>query len=319
MFVGHNEGEVGVTKAISRRGVEWPTVALLVGFFAAWGAVVGLHRHIPWPLQFVALVYLGGLWLSIGHELLHGHPTRWNAVNTTVGTPPLSLWIPFARYKTLHVKHHHSDLTDPIDDPESSYIDPEVWNRASPMRRRYMLFLRTTVGRFTIGVPRAIVRFWARDVHTMRTDAAVRRQWAVHLVVAVVLCWWLFGVVGVSPWVYVFGFVLGGAACSNLRSFAEHCAVPTGTRSAVVKAGPVLSLLFLNINLHHTHHELPDVVWYRIPAEHRAMGSDDIAREGAGFYSSYFQVLRTYLVTPFCQPDHPSSPGARPFGTRGIT
>jgi len=308
-----------VSETSSRRGVEWPTVALLLGFFTVWGAIVGWHRSIPWPVQFVVLVYLGGLWLSIGHELLHGHPTPWNRVNTVVGFPPLSLWIPFARYKTLHVKHHRSDLTDPFDDPESSYIDPVVWEHAGALRRRYMLFLRTTVGRFTIGVPRAIARFWMRDLRAMRADHALRRQWAVHIVAAVAFGWWLFGVVGVSAWVYVFSFVLGGAACSNLRSFAEHCAVPTGTRSAVVKAGPVLSLLFLNINLHHTHHELPDVVWYRIPAEHRAMGSDDIARAGAGYYSSYFEVLRTYFVTPFCQPDHPGSPGARPYGARGIT
>jgi fatty acid desaturase len=118
--------------------------------------------------------------------------------------------------------------------------------------------------------------------------------------------------------VYVFGFLLCGAACSSLRSFDEHCAVPQGTRSAVVKAGPVLSLLFLNINLHHTHHAEPDVAWYGIPALHREMGSDAIAAEGAGLYRSYWEVLRTYFVTPFCQPDHPLSPGARPYGSRGI-
>ena len=307
-----------MSKASSRRRVEWPTVALLIGFYAAWGALVGWHQQIPWPVQLLVLVYLGGLWLSIGHELLHGHPTPWNWVNTVVGFPPLSFWIPFGRYKTLHIKHHQSNLTDPFDDPESTYISPDDWRTIGAMRRRYLLLLRTTPGRLTIGVPRSIVRFWIRDIRLMRTDRAIRRQWAVHIVAAVAFGWWLFGVVGMSPWVYGFGFVLGGAACSSLRSFVEHCAVPDGTRSAVVKAGPATSLLFLNINLHHTHHALPDVVWYRIPAEHRAMGSDDIAREGAGFYASYFEVLRAYFTTPFCQPDHPRSPGARPYGARGI-
>ena len=79
----------------------------------------------------------------------------------------------------------------------------------------------------------------------------------------------------------LFGFVFGGAACSLLRSFVEHCAVTDGTRSAVVKAGPVFSLLFLNINLHHTHPALPDVAWYAIPTAHREMGSDAIAAEAA--------------------------------------
>jgi fatty acid desaturase len=180
-----------------------------------------------------------------------------------------------------------------------------------------MLFLRTTPGRFTLGVPRTVLRFWWRDLTHMR-DASVRKAWAVHLPLAVALGWWLFAVVHVNPWVYLFGFVFGGAACSVMRSFVEHCAVPEGTRSAVVLAGPVVSLLFLNINLHHTHHAEPDVEWYRIPAIHREMGSEAIAAEGAGLYKSYFEVLRTYFFTPFCQPDHPLSPGARPYGSRGL-
>jgi fatty acid desaturase len=302
----------------TRTTIEWPTVVVIVGFYAAWLGVVLGHDHIPWPAQVVVLVYLGGLSLSIGHEVLHGHPTRWNWVNSAIGYVPLSLWIPFGRYRESHVQHHRSDLTDPFDDPESTYFTPEAWQAASPLRRRYMLFLRTTPGRFSIGVPRMALRFWARDMRHLG-DPKVRNPWLIHLVLAVPFAWWLFWVVGMNPSVYLFAFVFGGAACSSLRSFVEHCAVPSGTRSAVVKAGPVLSLLFLNINLHHTHHALPDVAWYGIPAVHRDMGSDEIAAEGAGLYRSYFEVLRTYFFTPFCQPDHPGSPGARPYGSRGLT
>jgi fatty acid desaturase len=292
-------------------------VLVLIGFGLAYLAVVLFHSSIPWPVQLVLLAYLGGLSLSIGHELLHGHPTRWNLVNSAIGYIPFSLWIPFGRYKASHIQHHRSDLTDPFDDPESNYLAPERWQHMSMLRRRWVLFLRTTPGRFTIGVPRLILRFWLREVRHLG-DRAVYVPWLIHLALVVPFAWWLFGVVGMNPWVYVFGFVLGGAACSALRSFVEHCAVPQGTRSAVVKAGPVLSLLFLNINLHHTHHAEPDVAWYGIPAIHREMGSDAIAAEGAGYYRSYFEVLRTYFFTPFCQPDHPLSPGARPYGSRGI-
>ena len=305
-------------KTTDQRSVEWPTVLLLVVFFAIYFGIVLGHRHIPWPVQFVVLVYLGGLSLSLGHELLHGHPTRWGWLNTAIGTVPLSLWIPFGRYKASHIQHHRSNLTDPFDDPESTYFAPPRWEAATGLQRRYMLLLRTTPGRFTVGVPRTVLRFWWRDLHHVR-DPQVWRSWLVHLPLAALYGWWLFGVVHFSPWVYVFGFVLGGVACSALRSFVEHCAVPNGTRSAVVLGGPLVSLLFLNINLHHTHHAQPDVEWYRIPAVHREMGSNEIAAEGAGFYGSYFEVLRTYFFTPFCQPDHPLSPGARPYGSRGLT
>ncbi len=306
-----------VSEGRTRQSIEWTTVLVLLGFGLAYLAVVVFHAAIPWPVELIVLTYLGGLSLSIGHELLHGHPTRWNAVNSTLGYIPLSLWLPFGRYKRSHVQHHRTNLTDPFDDPESTYISPERWQSASPLRRRWMLFLRTTPGRFTVGVPRVILRFWAGDLRHMNRRE-VYRPWLIHLVLVVPFGWWLFGVIGVNPWVYVFGFVLGGTACSALRSFVEHCATPQGTRSAVVHGGPVVSLLFMNINLHHTHHAQPDAPWYDIPQIHREMGSDAIAAEGAGLYGSYFEVLRTYFFTPFCQPDHPLSPGARPYGSTGL-
>ncbi|MDO8365087.1 MAG: fatty acid desaturase [Actinomycetota bacterium] len=293
-------------------------MALLVVFFAAWGSALAWGDSLPWPLLVVVMVYLGGLWMSLGHELLHGHPTRWTWLNTAVGFVPLSLWLPYTRYKTTHIQHHRSDLTDPIDDPESLYVLPQQWQHAGVWKRRVMLAVRTAPGRFTLGVPVAVARFVYTDLR--RGDARIRIEYLVHTVAAVALGWWLFGVVGFSPMVYVFGFCLGGSACTQLRSFVEHCAVAEGTRSAVVKAGPVLSLLFLNINLHHTHHAEPDVVWYRIPALHRAMGSDQIAAAGAGLYEGgYLEVLRRHFFHPFCQPDHPLSPGARPYGARGVT
>ena len=302
----------------TRQSIEWPTVLVLLGFGLAYLSVVLFHDTIPWPLQVMVLVPLGGLWMSLGHELLHGHPTRWNWVNGAVGRIPLAFWIPFPRYKTLHVKHHLSDLTDPDDDPESFYVRPTVWQEAGPVRRRWFLFLRTAPGRLTVGVPRGIIRFWIREVRRWREPRLVQ-QWLVHLALCGLLGWWLFGVVGVDPWIYVFGFVLGGSACTQLRSFAEHCAVASGTRSAVVKAGPAMSLLFLNNNLHHTHHALPDLAWYGIPAKHVELGSDELAAQGAGLYErGYLEVLRTYFFTPFCQPDHPLSPGARPYGSTGI-
>ncbi len=305
--------------APSTRSTDWPTVILLVAFFGLWLSVVLLHESIPWPLQLVVLVPLGGLWMSLGHELLHGHPTRWNWVNTAIGSIPLSLWLPFGRYKSLHIKHHLSDLTSPEDDPESFYVSPPVWNQAGPWRRRYFLFLRTIPGRLTIGVPRGILRFWRREFR-LASSGGVIRPWLPHIVAVAALGWWLFAIVGVNPLVYVIGFCLGGASCTQLRSFIEHAAVAEGTRSAVVKASPPMALLYLNNNLHHTHHAVPNAAWYKIPALHGEMGSDDIAARGAGLYAGgYVEVVRTYFFHPFCQPDHPLSPGARPHGARGIS
>ncbi|MBI4883138.1 MAG: fatty acid desaturase [Actinobacteria bacterium] len=293
-------------------------MTLLVAFFASLGSVVAWNASIPWPLELLILIYLGGLWMSLGHELLHGHPTPWNWVNTAIGYLPLSFWLPFLRYKAMHIKHHQSDLTFPEDDPESFYVAPELWQHAGTLRRFYLLFLRTVPGRLTVGVPRGIVRFWRREIRTA-SGGGVGKPWLGHIAGSVAFGWWLFGVIGMSPWTYVFGFCLGGAACTQLRSFLEHAAVPVGERSAVIKAGPVMSLLYLNNNLHLTHHAEADLAWYRIPALHRAMGSDALAEQGAGLYrGGYLEVCRKYFFRPFCQPDHPLSPGSRPYGSLGL-
>jgi fatty acid desaturase len=153
----------------------------------------------------------------------------------------------------------------------------------------------------------------------VRSSPASSRRWAAHIGAAVVLGWWLFVVVGVPVWEYLVGFVVMGQSFTLLRSFVEHCAVSEGTRSAVVKAGPVMSLMFLNNNLHHTHHAQPSTPWYLLPELHRSMDSDQSAAGGAGLYThGYLEVARRNFLKPFCQPDHPLSPGARPFGARGL-
>lgn len=295
----------------TRRTTEWPTVALLVVFAAAWAAVVLSHARMPWWVAAPLLVFLGGLWMSLGHEVLHGHPTRWNAVNSAIGWIPLSMWIPFGRYKYWHRVHHMTDLTDPVEDPESFYLLPEDWRRQGRVHRVWTLALRTVAGRLTLGVLRGIPRFWLREAKCVG-ERRILSQWLVHIALTAALAWWLFTVVGIPPLLYIGAFVLGGSACTNLRSFAEHAAVAEGTRSAVVNAGPVMSLLYLNNNLHHTHHALPDLAWYRIPAAHRELGSDAIAAAGAGRYAGgYLEVVRRYFVRPFDRPDHPLSPAGR--------
>ncbi len=67
-----------------------------------------------------------------------------------------------------------------------------------------------------------------------------------------------------------------------------------------------MALLYLNNNLHHTHHERPGVAWYELPAVHRQMGSDAIAAVGAGLYrGGYTEVARRNMFRPFERPDHP--------------
>ena len=110
---------------------------------------------------------------------------------------------------------------------------------------------------------------------------------------------------GLDVWVYVLGAAWFGWSISLMRSFAEHRFVDGGTQSAVVRAGPALSLLFLNNNLHLSHHARPGVPWYQLPALHKRLEADALAATGAGLYTSYLDVARRFAVRPFAQPVHP--------------
>jgi fatty acid desaturase len=146
-------------------------------------------------------------------------------------------------------------------------------------------------------------------VEALRTapfDSRLRTVWLGHLVSAAATIWLVCGLGGVPVWMFVIGFGYFGLGLTYVRSFVEHLAVESGTRSAVVRANPFWGLLFLNNNLHHTHHAEPDAAWYRLPALHRELGSDDLAAAGAGLYHGYLEVFRRHLVRPFSQPLHPA-------------
>lgn len=308
-----------VARAQRSGGIEWATLALFAGFYAVWLTVVLAHRSMPWPASVALFALLGGFYMSLQHEALHGHPTNWRAANTGLAFAPLSFWLPYLGYRASHLVHHHTDLTDPEIDPESFYVLPDDWLSAGVLKRSYILVTRTMAGRLTIGAVHSIVRFLWREAGGVRSDSHAAKRWLGHLLAAVALAWWMFAIVGVPVWEYLLGFVVLGQSFTLLRSFVEHCAVPEGTRSAVVRAGPLMSMLYLNNNLHHTHHAAPATPWYELPALHRDLGSDEVAAGGAGLYRhGYLEVARRNFLRPFCQPDHPLSPGARPFGARGL-
>jgi fatty acid desaturase len=277
--------------------VEWPTVAVTIAIAGGFTAVLLGHESLPTPVVVVALALLGAWYNSLQHEVIHGHPTPWPGVNTALATVPIGLVVPFSVYRDIHLAHHRADpLTDPDIDPESFYVSPATWSRCGPVRRAGLRAMQTLAGRMVLGPPVAAMRWWRRIVAVRSPLAATR--FIVHLA-AVALVLLLVRAAGLPIWVYVVGVVWAGGALSLLRSFAEHRHADSGTPSAVVHAGWFFSLLFLNNNLHHTHHARPGVPWYGLPDVHARLGSDRLAAAGAGLYRGYGEISRRYLFRPF--------------------
>src|SRR3546814_16676388 len=104
---------------------------------------------------------------------------------------------------------------------------------------------------------------------------------------------WVIAVCGPPLWQYLLLFVYPGIALSLVRSFPEHQARPeVSERSVIVESGPLMSLLFLNNNLHLVHHDKPGLPWYRIPAFYRQRRDLFLASNGGYHFKGYREVFR---------------------------
>ena len=293
--------------------IEWPTVLLGLGIVACYLSFTWFHRSLPLPVLLFGLAWCGAWWSSFQHELLHGHPFPSGRLNNAIGLASFTFWLPFDLYRELHLRHHRDEwLTDPFEDPESYYRRGSAWATMPAWRRRIWWINRTLLGRLVIGPWLGIGGFLVGAARDARDNIpGARRAWVRHTLMAVPVAVWAFGVCGVPVWQYLLGGVWGATSLMKIRSFAEHRWEPGDlSRTAMIHAEAPLALLYLNNNLHHTHHARPGVAWYRLPALARELGSDAAAAPGAGVYRGYREVARLYLVRPFCLPVHPAAPEA---------
>jgi fatty acid desaturase len=292
-----------------RSAVEIPTLLLVLATYVGWLASTFAYRH--WPLAIVAPITAVLLTLhgSLQHEIVHGHPTRWRGINRLLAIVPLSLWLPYERYRRSHLQHHIDErLTDPLDDPESFYWSAQDWARLTPLARAIVRIHQTLAGRVTVGVFWTIARFLHAESRAVRANReGVRAVWLEHLAWCVPVLLWVKLVCGIPLWVYVLTMAVPGTCLTLVRSFAEHRArSPVRHRIALVEGSWILGPLFLFNNLHALHHEAPGVPWYEYPARYRLVRARLIAENGALVYRTYFDVARRFLFRPHDTPVHPT-------------
>lgn len=294
---------------LRRKAVEWPTFALVAATYGAWLAVTFFAMRGPWWILFPLGALLITLHSSLQHEILHGHPTRSRRVNRVLGIVPLSLWMPYERYRQTHLLHHVDErLTDPLDDPESYYWTPQDWARLGAVGRALVKAQMTLAGRVVLGPPWSIARFlMAEGRRVVADEPGARRIWAEHLLWCLPVVLWLTLVCHLPVWLYVAGMVLPGTGILLIRSFAEHKALPEAPeRTAIVENSRFLGPLFLYNNLHSLHHEDPMVPWYQYPACYRQNRERLVAENGGLVYDGYLDVARRYLFSAHHRPPHPT-------------
>lgn len=280
---------------------EWPTWLLWLTIMGSWLLVVGHFARWPLWLSTPVLILLGAWYMSLQHELTHGHPTRNATINRLLGLLPLAVWYPFDIYKTNHLIHHNDpDLTLPDVDTESNYVSRAAAQHLSPVQLWLKRSQRTVLGRVIIGPALVILELGKALVQGVaKGDFSMVRVAAVHVPLLFIMLWGLAQLGGISPAYYCFVVGYFALGVAMLRSLYEHrpAALPEH-RTVVNEASLFWRLLYLNNNYHVVHHAFPGLAWYRIPAVYRAHRAAYQEHNGAFVLPGYLFLIRRFAWRP---------------------
>jgi len=293
-----------------RQAVEWPTLAIFAATYALWALASTVVWQISPTLAIVAAALAIGQYSSLTHEVLHGHPFRNQTLSEALVFPGLTIFVPYLRFKDLHLQHHFDPaLTDPYDDPESNYLDPAVWARLSAAIRAILRFNNTLAGRMLLG---PAISGWALVTGDLRLilkgDRRVMLAWALHLPGVALVLWWLAAVGSMPVWGWLVAAYLGWSLL-KIRTYLEHRAHEAArARTVVIESRGPLSLLFLNNNFHVVHHMHPGVAWYQLPGLYFSNRDHYLRRNDSYLYKSYVDIFRQFLFRAKDPVPHPIFP-----------
>ncbi|MEI7972315.1 MAG: fatty acid desaturase [Actinomycetota bacterium] len=292
------------TSTVLKEVGEWRTLAVIVAVYGLTVLTVVRYSVLtPW-LAVPFLAVLGAWHLSMQHEVLHGHPFKNQFLNDAIGGIPVTLWIPYLAFKKDHHEHHVSDLTNPALDNESYYVSQEQWDRAGRIRRAAWTANRTILFRmFVWTIVSTITYVLSVLKRAVRGEKGDRLAVLLH-VIGVAFVVYLVSLSSMPLWQFALGTVYGGRILNAIRPFPEH-KYQSGveTRTAMIMAGPFMSLLMLNNNLHVAHHEEPWVPWYRYDSLMNRVKAVERARAAGILYEGgYAEVFRKFSFKPVDSP-----------------
>ncbi|WP_322866492.1 fatty acid desaturase [Aquicoccus sp. G2-2] len=287
--------------------IEWPTLGLLILTYGLWAIATTWAAAFWLPLGMVLVTLSATQHSSLSHEALHGHPTRLKWLNEMLVFPPLTLAIPYQRFRDTHIAHHHDEiLTDPYDDPETNYLAPDVWMTLPRWAKAVLRFNNTLAGRLLLGPLLGQIAFMQGDWRLIRAgNRAVLAGWLLHIPALALVIWWMAAFGKMPVWAFLIS-VYAALSILKIRTFLEHRAHGEARgRTVVIEDRGLLALLFLNNNLHMVHHMHPGVAWYALPARFRAGRQGYLEHNENYYYRSYGEIFRRYFWRAKDEVSHP--------------
>ncbi|MEY3413905.1 MAG: hypothetical protein RJA79_780 [Actinomycetota bacterium] len=289
---------------------DWRTLIIAALVYVGWFATVFTHKQLPWWATFALLTWFGAWHLSLQHELVHGHPFRNPKLNAALASLSVTLWVPFLSFKRDHISHHNTTLTHPELDTESYYSLPESWQKSNQLLHAIYWANRTLAFRLTVWSVFSAVQYFLADAwRAIRNVGNARSAWLLHIpalvaIVLIVNTW-----AGMSMFEYLIGGVFSSHSLNMMRSFAEHKTLGNETsRTAMINAGWLMSILMLNNNLHIAHHDEPSTPWYLVPeTAERTKAYERAEKIGSLYKGGYGEIIRRFTFKPYDQPIYSES------------
>jgi fatty acid desaturase len=286
---------------------ELPTWLLIGVIYGGWFAVMLNAQTLGRLPATLLLIVFTGWYMSLQHELIHGHPTRWPRVNQLFGTLPLAVWYPYGLYRDSHLAHHRNHtLTEPDEDPETYYLSAARWAKL-PRWQQQLIHLRNTfLGRLLLGPLLDVAATFGGMWQALRRgDRPAIAMWLLHGTLLALLFFWMARQ-GFSPLWYLLAVSYPALALTKVRSFYEHRAADDPlARSVNNEAAWPWRMLFLNLNYHSVHHDLPGVPWYGLRRLY-LRDREHYYHRNHGFRVAGYQVwLRQFWVRPVGVNVHP--------------
>ncbi|WP_020656406.1 fatty acid desaturase [Massilia niastensis] len=288
---------------------EWPTWLLIAVIHGGWLGTLAFWRELGSVAATWLMIWWGAWYMSLQHELIHGHPTPWPAVNRLFGYLPLAVWYPYQLYRDSHLRHHvDAHLTMPALDTESCYVSPAAWAGMNRPLRALLWLNKTFWGRLLVGPAIAIGGTWREAIRQpLRGDWRQAPMWLRHLAMLGAMLWWVDAAFGVPALYYLLAISYPAQSLAMIRSYYEHRPADDHKQRIVLnEAGPVFRLLFLNNNYHLVHHDFPSLPWYLLPRVYHARRAGYIARSGGFHVRGYGELMRRFGFRPVDAPVHPS-------------
>jgi fatty acid desaturase len=149
-----------------------------------------------------------------------------------------------------------------------------------------------------------VTYLWSKARLMLKGDQKTWFAMIAHTAGLVAVVYFVRSVAEMPLWQFALGTAYGGRVLNAIRPFPEHkYQQGTETRTAMIMAGPFMSLLMLNNNLHVAHHDEPGVPWYAYKALAEKSGAVQRAREAGLLYEGgYAEVFRKFSFKPMGAP-----------------